>query len=87
MAEFIVKENKKKSYEHISCKIESDLLEQVKHIVLDNDLHSVNDFINQCIRFSIDHLDELSTTDEDWLLLEWLDTLECSGPNEDSDLH
>ena len=56
MPDFVIKSKKKKEYEQFTCRIESDLLEKVRLIVLDNNLSSVNEFINECIRFSIDNL-------------------------------
>lgn len=65
MADFVIKAKKKKEYEQFTCRIESDLLEQVRKIVLDNNLSSVNEFINDCLRFSIDNLKILEETDQD----------------------
>ena len=63
MPEFVIKSKKKKEYEQVTCRIESDLLEQIKRIVLDNNLTSVNELINDCIRFSLDHLQILEDTE------------------------
>ena len=64
MPDFGIKSKKKKEYEQFTCRIESDLLEKVRLIVLDNNLSSVNEFINECIRFSIDNLKIMEETDE-----------------------
>ncbi len=56
MADFVIEARKKKEYEQFTCRIESELLEKIKRIVLDNNLNSVNEFINDCLRFSIDNL-------------------------------
>jgi len=64
MPDFVIKSRKKKDYEQFTCRIESDLLEQVRMIVLDNNLNSVNEFINECIRFSIENLKVMEDTDE-----------------------
>lgn len=56
MPDFVIKSKKRKEYEQFTCRIESELLEKVRLIVLDNNLSSVNEFINECIRFSIDNL-------------------------------
>lgn len=56
MADFVIESRKKKEYEQFTCRIEADLLEKIKRIVLDNNLNSVNEFINDCLRFSIDNL-------------------------------
>ena len=46
MKEFIVKKRERKNYVQFTCRIEEDMLEEIKHIVLDYDLDSVNAFIN-----------------------------------------
>lgn len=43
-------------YTHYSWKFEKSTLEEVKRTVLDYNLMSINDFINDCIRFAIDHM-------------------------------
>ncbi len=65
MANFVIKSRKKKEYEQFTCRIETELLENVRRIVLDNNLTSVNEFINDCLRFSIDNLKILEETDQD----------------------
>ncbi len=64
MPDFVIRSKKKKDYEQFTCRIESDLLEKVRLIVLDNNLNSVNEFINDCIRFSIDNLKIMNDSDE-----------------------
>ena len=64
MPDFVIKSRKKKDYEQFTCRIESELLEKVRLIVLDNNLHSVNEFINDCIRFSIDNLRVMEDSEE-----------------------
>ncbi len=64
MPDFVIKSKKRKEYEQFTCRIESELLEKVRLIVLDNNLSSVNEFINECIRFSIDNLKIMEDTDE-----------------------
>ena len=71
MPDFVIKSKKKKEYEQFTCRIESDLLEKVRLIVLDNNLSSVNEFINECIRFSIDNLKIMEETDEKWIFKRW----------------
>lgn len=71
MPDFVIKSRKKKDYEQFTCRIESELLEKVRIIVLDNNLNSVNEFINDCIRFSIDNLKVMEETDEDWIFAKW----------------
>ena len=86
MPDFVIKKKEKKEYEQVSCRIESHLLEEVKHIVLDNNLSSVNEFINAALRFSIDNLKILEDTDQDWLKREWHFSF-IPVLLEDSDLH
>ena len=54
MKEFIVK--RRKNYVQFTCRIEEEVLEEIKHIVLDYDLESVNCFINECLRFALENL-------------------------------
>lgn len=56
MADFIVEKRQRKEYEQFTCRIEVDLLEEVKRTVLDNNLKSVNEFINNCIRYSLKNM-------------------------------
>lgn len=56
MNEFKVEKRSKKDYVQFTCRIEKDLLEKSKIIVLDNDLKSLNQFLNDCIRHAIKNL-------------------------------
>lgn len=56
MAEFVIKAKKKKDYEQFTCRIESELLEKIKRTVLDNDIYSINEFINECLRYSLKNM-------------------------------
>ena len=56
MSEFIVHPKKKKEYEQFTCRIETDLLDNIRKIVAENNLNSINEFINDCLRYSIEHL-------------------------------
>lgn len=56
MADFIVHTRKKKEYEQFTCRIESELMDNIRKIVKENNLTSINEFINDCLRFSIDNL-------------------------------
>ena len=56
MPDFVIKQKKKKDYEQFTCRIESKLLERVKRTVLDYNLTSVNDFINECIKYSLENM-------------------------------
>ena len=65
MTEFVIKTRKRKDYEQFTCRIEVDLLEKVRKIVAENNLPSVNEFINDCLRFSIENLKIMEDTDEE----------------------
>ena len=56
MPEFIVKKRDKKEYEQFTCRIEVELLDKVKRTVLDYNLKSINEFINDCIRYSLKNM-------------------------------
>ena len=51
MSDFIVRP--KKEYEQFTCRIETDLLDNIRKIVDDNNLPSINEFINDCLRYAI----------------------------------
>ena len=71
MTEFVIKTRKRKDYEQFTCRIEEDLLEKVRKIVAENNLPSVNEFINDCLRFSMENLSVMEDTDEEWLCKQW----------------
>jgi hypothetical protein len=56
MPDFVIKRKKKKDYVQFTCRIEPELLEKIKRTVLDYNLPSVNEFINDCIKFAIDNM-------------------------------
>ena len=56
MADFIVKSRKKKDYTQFTARIETDVLESVRKIVNDNNLVSINEFINDSLKFAIKNL-------------------------------
>ena len=56
MPEFIIHPKKKKEYEQFTCRIETDLMDNIRKIVAENNLTSINEFINECLRFSIDNI-------------------------------
>ena len=49
MPDFVIKARKKKEYEQFTCRIETDLLDKIRTIVAENNLPSVNEFINECL--------------------------------------
>lgn len=65
MPDFVIKSRKKKEYEQFTCRIETDLLDKVRKIVVDNNLPSVNEFINECLRFSVENLTIMEESDEE----------------------
>lgn len=72
MKKFIVKKRARKEHEQITCRIEVDLLEEVKNVVLENDLDSINSFINQCLRYAINNIQ----FDENSNIIENVDEIE-----------
>ena len=64
MPDFVIKAREKKEYEQFTCRIETELLDQVRKLVLENNLPSVNEFINDCIRFSVGNLKIMKETME-----------------------
>jgi len=65
MADFIIQKRPRKEYEQFTCRIEVELLEEVKRTVLDDNLKSVNEFINNCIRYSLKHMTVLDEEKKD----------------------
>lgn len=64
MADFIVKSRKKKDYTQFTARIETDLLEEIRKIVNDNNLISINEFINDSLKFAIKNLKIMGETEE-----------------------
>lgn len=56
MADFIVKSRKKKDYTQFTARIETDILENVRKIVNENNLISINEFINESLKFAIKNM-------------------------------
>ena len=63
MADFIVKSRKKKDYTQFTARIETDVLESVRKIVNDNNLVSINEFINDSLKFPIRNLKIMGDTE------------------------
>lgn len=55
MKEFIVK--RRKNYVQFTCRIEEEMLEEIRNIVLDYNLESINSFINECLKFALENLE------------------------------
>ena len=64
MPDFVIKHKKKRDYEHFTWRIESDLLETIKRTVLDYNLPSINEFINDCIKYSLKNMKIVDEEDE-----------------------
>lgn len=64
MPDFVIKHKKKRDYEQFTCRIESDLLETIKRTVLDYNLPSINEFINDCIKYSLKNMKIIDEEDE-----------------------
>ena len=62
MADFVIKSRKRKDYTQFTARIETKTLDSIKKIVKDNNLISINEFINDCLKFAIDNL---KITDDD----------------------
>ena len=56
MSDFIVKSRKRKEYTQFTARIETDVLDSIRKIVDDNDLVSINEFINDCLKFAIENI-------------------------------
>ena len=56
MSDFIIKSRKKKDYTQFTARIETSVLDNIRKIVDDNDLVSINEFINDCLKFAIENL-------------------------------
>ena len=65
MPDFVIKYKKKKDYEQFTCRIEVDLLETIKRTVLDYNLPSINEFINECIKYSLKNMKIVEDEDEE----------------------
>ena len=58
MNEFIIKKKAKKEYKQCTCRIEKELLDKVKEIVKDNDLKSINEFINDSLKYAVENMEK-----------------------------
>lgn len=64
MADFIVKSRKKKDYTQFTARIETDLLEDIRKIVDENNLISINEFINDSLKFAIKNLKVMNDSED-----------------------
>ncbi len=63
MSDFIVKSKKKKDYTQFTARIETELLENIRKIVDENNLESINEFINASLKFAIKNLKVMEEED------------------------
>ena len=63
MSDFIVKSKKKKDYTQFTARIETDVLENIRRIVDENNLESINEFINASLKFAIKNLKVMDEED------------------------
>ncbi|MCI9039437.1 MAG: hypothetical protein HFJ29_06185 [Clostridia bacterium] len=63
MSDFVVKSKKKKDYTQFTARIETDVLENIRRIVDENNLESINEFINASLKFAIKNLKVMDEED------------------------
>ncbi len=65
MSDFIVKSRRKKDYTQFTARIETEILDDIRKIVDDNNLVSINEFINDCLKFAIENIKVAEDESED----------------------
>ena len=65
MSDFIVKSRRKKDYTQFTARIETEVLDDIRKIVDDNNLVSINEFINDCLKFAIENIKIAEDESED----------------------
>lgn len=58
MKKLIIKKKPKKETKQLTCRIESELLKEIREIVIRNNLESINELINECLRFALENKDK-----------------------------
>ena len=58
---------KRGKLKQITCTLEKDVVATVRKVVNDYNLDSMRSFINDCVKFSMDNLEVMTTTDEEWI--------------------
>lgn len=58
---------KKGELKQITCTLEKDVVATVRNVVEKYDLDSMSSFINECVKFSMNNLEVMMTTDEEWI--------------------
>lgn len=56
-----------RNMKQITCTLEKDVVANVRKVVAENNLYSMSAFINDCVRFSMNNLDVMMRTDEEWI--------------------
>ena len=51
----------------ITCTLETDVVATVRRVVKEYELDSMSGFINECVKFSMNNLEVMMTTDEEWI--------------------
>lgn len=64
MPDFVIKPKKKKDYEQFTCRIEAELLDEIKKTVLEYNIYSINEFINDCLRYALKNMVILDENDK-----------------------
>ncbi len=64
MPNFVIKSRKVKDYTQFTARIETDVLEKVRKIVNENNLVSINEFINDSLKFAIENLEIMEDTND-----------------------
>lgn len=63
MPVFMIKSKKKKDYTQFTARIETDVLDRIRKIVSENNLISINEFINDSLKFAIKNLEIIKDED------------------------
>ena len=59
--------SKKGELKQITCTLEKDVVAMVRKIVGQYDLFSMSSFIIDCVKFSMDNLEVMMESDEEWI--------------------
>ena len=70
VTDFVIKSRKRKDYTQFTARIETETLDNIRRIVKENNLVSVNEFINDCLRYAITNLKITEADDNDFKKIE-----------------
>lgn len=70
MTDFVIKSRKRKDYTQFTARIETETLDNIRRIVKENNLISVNEFINDCLKYAIANLKITEADDNDFKKIE-----------------